>query len=209
MSGDDVAVIDVTISGRHERFLYGCLVSRAIVKYRRRSEYLEAAVQKGFRKNILVFKGDVVGTVEYAPPEGSAYSIKGKDIIVINCIWVLRRAKGHRFGARLLEEMMKTEPSAAAFVTLGLEGHWSPWLRRDQLEKLGFKSIDSLRVSHKTKHVSEPFTVHLMWLPRRGDAKPPTWDKRKILEGVSFCMAHPLYHPQTYKPKEILQETVF
>jgi len=205
----DIELVDATFDNRYESFLYRCLAPAPFRKYRQRREYLEAAIPKGFRKKLLIFRGEIVGQIEYAPSEGSGYPIRGRGIIVMNCIWVLRRAKGHRFGMRLFEEMMKTDPSVAGFATLGLEGHWSPWLRRDQLEKLSFKSIDSLRVSHKTKHVGEPFTVHLMWLPKRADAKPPTWDKRKLLEGVSFCMAHPLYHPQAYKPKEILQEIVF
>jgi len=152
----DTELVDATFDNRYESFLYRCLAPAPFRKYRQRREYLEAAIPKGFRKKLLIFRGEIVGQIEYAPSEGSGYPIRGRGIIVMNCIWVLRRAKGHRFGMRLFEEMMKTDPSVAGFATLGLEGHWSPWLRRDQLEKLSFKSIDSLRVSHKTKHVGDP-----------------------------------------------------
>lgn len=204
----DPQIVDVTFDANRERFLYGCLVS-IHSRYRRRREYIKAAIAKGFRKKILIFKGDVVGTIEYGPPEAAGYPIQGKSIIVMNCIWVLRRAKGHRLGTRLLENMMKTEQNATGFATVALEDHWSPWFKRSQIEKLGFKSIDSIRVTHKTKHVGEPFTIHLMWLPRRERAEPPTWDRRKLLEGECFCTAHPFYHPQTHKPKEILEEASF
>lgn len=208
MSKRSVEIVDVTSDPDHERFLYGCLVSLRPRKYRRRREYLDAAIPKGFRKKILTFEGRVVGTIEYAPPEGAGYPIQGKNTMVINCIWVLRRAKGHHLGTRLIEDAMQAEPSASGFATIGLEDHRSPWFKKGQIEKLGFSSIDSIRVTHKTRHIGVPFTIHLMWLPRHTDAEPPTWDRKKLLEGEYFCRAHPFYHPQTYKPKEILEEVL-
>jgi len=44
-----------------------------------------------------------------------------------------------------------------------------------------------------------------MWAPNREDANSPTWNKQRMLEGVNWYMAHPLYHPYTCKPKEILE----
>lgn len=205
MLGCDVEIVDVAASKRYGQLLYRCLAPMPFRKYQRRREYLEAVVPRGFHKKVLFFNGEPVGQIEYAPSEAAGYPITGTDIIVMNCIWVLRKAKGHRFGTLLLREMMESERDASGFATIGLEDHWSPWLRKSQMEKLGFRSIDSIRVSHKTKHVGEPFTVHLMWLPRRSDAEPPTWDKNKLLEGEYFCIAHPIHHPQNYKPKDILQ----
>jgi hypothetical protein len=173
-------------------------------KYKKRQKYLESAIPKGFHKKLLLLNNDVVGQIEFTPAEASGYPIKGKSNIVMNCIWVLRRAKGHNFGKELLRDMIESEKNAAGFATIALENHWSPWLRKEQMEKLGFKSIDAITVMHKTKHVGECFQIHLMWLPRAKNAKPPTWDKRKILEGEEFCMAHPLYHPNKPEIKEIL-----
>jgi hypothetical protein len=48
-----------------------------------------------------------------------------------------------------------------------------------QIEKLGFKPIDSLRVSHKAKHKEQVFSIHLMWMPRAGNSEPPSWDRQK------------------------------
>jgi hypothetical protein len=67
------------------------------------------------------------------------------------------------------------------------------------MEKLGFKSLDSIKVAHKTKHREQTFSIHLMWIPNKKKAKPPTLDKEKILNGENFCLAHPLYCPQTCK----------
>jgi hypothetical protein len=208
MSRRSVEIVDVTFDPDRERFLYGCLVSKHPRKYQRRREYLDTAIPNGFHKKILIFGGDIVGTIEYAPPEAAGYPIQGKDIMVVNCIWVLRRAKGHHLGTRLIEDMMQAEPSASGFATIGLEDHRSPWFKKSQIEKLGFRSINSVRVTHKTKQLGVPFAIHLMWLPLREGAEPPTWDKKKLLEGEYFCRAHPFYHPQTYKPKEILEEVL-
>ena len=175
-------------------------------KYRKRREYLEAAIHKGLHKKLLIFHRKIVGQIEYAPAEGSGYPIMGDKIIVMNCIWVLRKAGGHNLGKRLLTDMIRSEKNAAGFATIALENHWSPWFKRWQIEKLGFKPVDSIDVIHKTKHPEEPFRICLMWLPKTKDAKPPTWDTSKLLEGIHFCLAHPLYHPEKEKLREILEK---
>jgi len=126
----------------------------------------------------------------------------------MNCIWVLRKAKGHNLGKRLLTDMCKSEKNACGFATLALErgAYWRGWLKKEHMEKLGFKSIGSIEVSHKTKHKGISFKIHLMWLPAIEDATPPTWNKSKLLEGVHFCLAHPLYHPEKPRLKEILEK---
>jgi hypothetical protein len=93
------------------------------------------------------------------------------------------------------------------FATLALKNHWSPWLKKKHMEKLGFKPIDSIKVTHKTKHKGQRFKIHLMWLPAAENANSPTWNKSKLLKGVDFCLAHPLYHPERTKLKEILEES--
>jgi len=163
------------------------------------SDYEKYPIPKGFRKKLLTFNGKVVGQIEYAPAEVSYYPIAGDDIIVMNCIWVLRKAKGHSFGKRLLKDMIESERDAAGFATIALENHWSPWFRKWQMEKLGFRPLDSIKVSHRAKHKGQVFSIHLMWMPRLENVKPPKWESKKFLEGITFCTAHPLYHPQTWK----------
>jgi L-amino acid N-acyltransferase YncA len=200
-----IRIIDITLKSS-SKYLYKCLAPIPFRKYGKRAEYLKTAVPKGFHKKILLFGNDIVGQIEYAPSEASAYPIFGEDIIVVNCIWVLRRAKGHSFGKLLLNNMIKSEEKALGFVTIGLEGHWSPWFKKEHWEQLGFKSVDSIRVRHATKHTDWCFKIHLMWLPVVKNASPPKWDKQKLLKGVEFCLAHPLYNSERLKIKEILKE---
>ena len=189
---------EITKSVDYERYLYKCLVPIPPRPYSPRREYLEEAIPKGLKKKLLLFAGEVVGQIEYAPAEVSGYPITGSDLIVMNCIWVLRKAKGHNLGRKLMEDMVLSAPEASGFATIALEGHWSPWFKKEQLEKLGFQPIEAITVRHKAKH-REPFRIWLMWMPIKGEAKPPAWDKRRLLEGVTFCCAHPLYRPRAWE----------
>ncbi|MGB8779194.1 MAG: hypothetical protein WCD81_00910 [Candidatus Bathyarchaeia archaeon] len=40
-----------------------------------------------------------------------------------------------------------------------------------------------------------------MWIPTAERAKAPNWDKQELLQGETFCMAHPLCCPQKWKGK--------
>lgn len=194
-----IKIVEITEKAEYEKYLYRCLAPMPFRRYERRQKYLQEAIPKGFHKKLLIFNGKVVGTIEYAPAEVSGYPIKGDRVIVMNCIWVLRRAKGHDFGRLLLRDMMKSEEKAFGFATIALKNHWSHWFEKWQMEKLGFKAIDSIQAKHKTKHPEQVFTIHLMWMPLEENAEPPIMDWQKLLEGETFCMAHPLYHPQTWK----------
>jgi GNAT superfamily N-acetyltransferase len=178
-------------------------------KYKKRQRYLKVAIPKGFHKEILIFNGEIVGQIEYAPADASGLPISGANVFVMNCIWVLRRAKGHNFGKVLLshvvERITKHEKDVSGLATIALEGHWSGWMKREQMEKLGFKALDSIKIRHKVKHTELCFRVYLMWLPFRKEITLPSWDKSKILEGFDFCIAHPLYHPEYMKDKEIFK----
>jgi len=189
-------IIDITKKSKYEEYLYKCLAPIPFRKYRKRHQYLEEGIPKGFHKKILILNEEVVGQIEYAPAEASGYPIMDDNVVVMNCIWVLRKAKGHNLGKRLLTDLMKSERDAVGFSTVALENHWSPWMKKEQIEKLGFKSLDSIKVVHKTKHRGRCFQLHLMWLPTAKNAHPPAWSKPKLLEGVDFCLAHPLYNPE-------------
>jgi len=198
-------IIDITRISEYEKYLYRC-VAGPFRRYRKRIGYLKKAIPKGFHKKLLIFNGEIVGQIEYSPAEVSYYPIMGDNIIVMNCIWVLRKAKGHNFGRQLLGDMMESEKDAAGFATIALENHWSPWFRKGQMEKLGFKPLDSIEVSYKTKYRGQVFGIYLMWMSIAKDAQPPRWNEQKLLEGMTSCALHPLYHPQTYEQKEILKK---
>lgn len=194
-----VKIIDIVENKEYERYFYKCLAPHPYRPYRRRREYLEWAIPRGFRKKILIFNGDVVGQIQYAPAEASGYPMKGRRVVVLNCIWVLRRAKGHNFGKTLLDAVIEREPNAIGIATIALENHYSPWFKKWQMEKLGLESLDSIKMAHRLKHKDKAFSVHLMWKPLKKDAKPPTWNKVKLLDGLTWCTAHPLYRPQTWQ----------
>jgi N-acetylglutamate synthase-like GNAT family acetyltransferase len=199
-------IVDITASKEYERYLNRCFVGPSSKGCKRRVEHLKKAVAEGFHKKLLLSDGQVVGQIEYSPAEVSYYPIMGDKVIVLNCIWVLRKAKGHNFGKRLLEDMMKSERDASGFATIVLKNHWSPWFEKEQMEKLGFKPLDSISVSHRAKCRGRVFSIYLMWMPNADNAVPATWDKQKLLKGTTCCTAHPLYHPQTYEPKQILRK---
>jgi N-acetylglutamate synthase-like GNAT family acetyltransferase len=150
--GPQIRIIDITEADEYEKYLKRCLVGPMAKGCKRRIEYLKKAIPKGFRKKLLISDGEVVGQIEYSPAEASYYPILGENLIVMNCIWVLGKAKGHEFGKRLMEDMVKGENDASGFATIALENHWSPWFRKEQMEKLGFKPIELIRVRHRTKH---------------------------------------------------------
>ena len=203
---DKVKIIDITEKSQFENRLYRCLASAPFRKYRNRRVYIDEGILRGFHKKLLTLNGDIVGTIEYSPAEVSGFPIKGNGVVVMNCIWVLRRAKGHNFGKKLLKSMQRSEKEAAGFATLAFKNHWSPWMKKDQMERLGFNAVVSLRIRNKSQQKDQCFSVFLMWIPQDKNAEPPKWNTKKLLEGVTFCMGHPLYRPQGSKLKEIFEK---
>ncbi len=197
-------IIDITGIDKHQKYLHRCLAG-PFRQYKKRTEYLKKAIPKGFHKKLLIFKGNIVGQIEYSPAKVSYYPIVGDKIIVMNCIWVLKKARGHNFGKQLLDDMIRSEKNTTGFATIALEGHWSPWFKKSEMEQLGFKPLDSIEVVHKTKHKGQFFKIYLMWMPITKNAKPPAWNQQKLLEGITSCILHPLYRPQTYEQEQIFQ----
>jgi len=214
VSNLDVEIVDVTDRPEYEHLLIGCIFHRRkkvsiedLRKERReRVKYLESAILQGLRMKILFWRGDYVGMVEYGPPGASGLPIVGDNIVVMNCIWVQRRARGRRFGKLLLDSMVKAEEQASGFATLALEDYWMMWMHRWMMEHLGFRSVRSVKLKHKTYHKERCFTAHLMWLPVDEDAPLPAWDESRLLCGVDFCSFHPLYWARYGCAKQGLRE---
>jgi len=212
-----VEIVDVTMNSEYEGYLYKCLFHirrdsygslfqrRRETFYDQRREYLESAIPRGFHKKILIFEGDQVGTIEYAPADGAGLPILGDNVVVMNCIWVHRRARGHSFGKQLLKDMIESEKGASGFATIALENYWGPYFKRREIESLGFESVKSVTVRHKTKNRERCFKLHLMWLPITEDSESPAWDESKLLEGVYFCRGHSLFHDRHLNPHQRLK----
>ncbi|MGQ4915205.1 MAG: hypothetical protein ACP6IU_10770 [Candidatus Asgardarchaeia archaeon] len=207
MVSEVIKIIDATKDIiRYEKYLYKCISPMPFRKYRNREKYLKFAIQKGLHKKILLFNGTAVDQIEYAPTNSSAYPISGDGIIVMNCIWVLRKAKGHNFGKLLFNEMLKDAKEATGIATIALENHWSPWFKKKHMEMFGFRAIDMIQVRHKRKHTDKCFKVYLMWLPLSNNKVVPQWDKKKMLMGFDFCVAHPLYRPKFIEKEDNIME---
>ena len=204
-NNDSIRIIDITKNKSYSVYLQRCFVG-PFRKYKRREEYLTKTIPQGFRKKLLFFNEDRVGTIEYAPSNASYYPITGENLLVLNCIWILQRASGHNLGKVLFKDMLKNNPNISGVATIALEDHWTGWFLKEHLEKFGFSSIDSIRVIDKRKHQDKPFFIHLMWLPLKIKARKPSWDKAKLLEGITYCLYHPLYHPISYAEKNLLKE---
>jgi GNAT superfamily N-acetyltransferase len=199
-----IEIIDATSDPKYEQYLYWCVMHRRakwIPMEERpgyenffRYKYLKDAVPKGFHFKVLFEDGDYVAMIEYAPAEVSGYPITGKGVIVMNCLWVLRPFRGQGYARVLVHEMINGEKNASGFATIGLEKHWKVWLKKEQMEGLGFKSVRSIELEHKIRHQGQRFKVHLMWMPAKDGAAPPTWDEKKLLEGYYVCGSHPLGH---------------
>lgn len=205
MDASAIRIVDVVQSPGHEKYLYRCLAPHPFRRYRKRTQYLETTTLKGLCKEILFVGGDAIGEIEHAPADASAYPISGNGIWVMNCIWVLRRAKGHHFGKLLLKKMLESVEDAAGLATIALEGHHSGWLELKHMEYLGFRSIDSRKMRHKVKRPGSCFTTHLMWMPLKDGAAPPVMDWERMLEGVDFCIAHPLYRAERFGLEKVYE----
>lgn len=201
-------IIDITHSEEYEKHLYRC-IALPYRKYRRREGYLRNAIPGGFHKKLVKRNGEVIGQIEYSPAEVSGLPIHGDGTFVMNCIWILRKAKGCRLGKTLLDEVIASlrEENAEGLATIALEDYPSPWLKRGHMEMLGFSATESveLRIVHKERFRGRRFRAHLMWLPMRKNAKMPSWEPKELLKGVTFCVAHPLYHPEAIKSERIFQ----
>lgn len=108
-TNNSTRIIDITENESYSLYLQRCFVGPCR-NYKRREAYFTKVIPLGFKKKLLFFNNDRVGTIEYAPPEASYYPIQGKNILVLNCIWILRRAKGHGLGKVLFEDMLKNKP---------------------------------------------------------------------------------------------------
>jgi hypothetical protein len=198
---ESVKIVDIIHKSKYKRLLVRCIfhVEKEIPLirvYQRNSErvaYLKSAIPKRYHMKVLFWKGNHVGMIEYGPPKASALPITGKNIIVMNCIWVHAKAQGNNFGKLLMTNMIESEKHAAGFATISLENYWMMWLQKQYMEKIGFKSIQSVTLKHKTYKKGHCFTIHLMWLPAIKNAPPPDWNESQLLHGVDFCNSHPLY----------------
>lgn len=79
-------------------------------------------------------------------------------------------------------------------------------VKKESNRNLGFKAINSIEVKHKIKSKVGTFKIYLMRLPIKRNSEMPMWDIEVLLKGVKFCLAHPLYHPQSINFDQIFEK---
>jgi len=72
-----IKIIDITRISEYEKYLYKCIAPLPFRRHSKRREYFEKAIPKGFHKKLLIFDGEIIGQIEYAPAEVSYYPIIG------------------------------------------------------------------------------------------------------------------------------------
>jgi GNAT superfamily N-acetyltransferase len=199
----NIKIIDIVNKKEYETYMYKCLAPISGRPYSPRKEYI-STTGKNLHKKLIFLNNKLVGQIEYCNLECSPYPIIGENIIILSCIWILKRGRGRGLGRALIKNMIESEKGMKGVATIALENHWSPWFRLEHIKYLGFKPIDTIKVKHIYKHPEKPFKIHLMWQKLEPNTTQPTWDKNKLLKGITYCMAHPLYSPKAYRDKNIL-----
>jgi GNAT superfamily N-acetyltransferase len=94
---------------------------------------INEGVKRGFRAR---------GFIEYIPSECAWRGIKADGYMVIHCIWVVGKNKGHGYGTKLLQECLKDARGMNGVVVMTSEKTWLP--QKDLFVKNGFKKVDSM-----------------------------------------------------------------
>lgn len=185
---ENFQVIEAAEHPQHARLLTQCLGSKNIdPEDQLRKTYLRKAESRGFEKLVLVYDEKVIGQIEFAPPEACGFPIDGKSLTVINCLWVLDAYRGLEAGRRLLAACAeRTGSESLATVAFNDD---LPWLARSFYMNQGFVVVDQVETGRFFGNT--PIVAYLLWRVLSPGALPPIWDRKKLLEGVSFCPGYP------------------
>jgi uncharacterized protein YciI len=188
-SGENFKVIDVGEHPEGEELQLRCFAPRQVARDEAsRREYLRLARGRGLGRLLLMYEDQLAGQIEFAPPGGSGLPIDGPEgLIVINCLWVVDAFTGLEGGRRLLATCAE-KSGAVSLATVGYNATL-PLLPRTFFERQGFSVIDEVETGRFFGNT--PVVAHLLWRPLTDGLHPPTWDRDRLLEGVSFCPGYP------------------
>jgi GNAT superfamily N-acetyltransferase len=126
-----------------------CLQSKKSTKgYKEKFEWIKERFKEGLRlKLLLVNEGArrgfrARGFIEYIPSECAWRGIKAERYMVIHCIWVVGKNKGHGYGTKLLQECLNDARGMNGVVVMTSEKTWLP--KKDLFVKNGFEKVDSV-----------------------------------------------------------------
>lgn len=140
-------IIDVTDENVDE---YGLFCQKSKYKeegYKNKVKWFKEQFKKGLRTKLLGFHNHknrfvLVGFIEYSPGEYAWRGIDAKGWMVIHCIWIIGRHKGHGLGSRLLEECIHDAKGMNGVAVMTSRTHW---LANEKLFlKNGFTKVDEL-----------------------------------------------------------------
>jgi ribosomal protein S18 acetylase RimI-like enzyme len=141
-------IVDVTDRNVDECSLF-CLKSKSKEEgYRNKLVWFKKQYPKGLRYKLLrVYEGEKRGLssrgfIEYAPSEICWRGIDACGWMVIHCIWVVGRNKGHGFGSRLLEACIEDANDMNGVAVVTSSRNWLP--RPKLFLKHGFEKVDEI-----------------------------------------------------------------
>jgi len=125
-----------------------CLQSKKNTKgYKEKLEWTKERLKEGLHlKLLLVNEGAkrgfrARGFIEYIPSEYAWRGIKADGYMVIHCIWVIGKNKGHGYGTKLLQECLDDARGMNGVVVTTSDKTWLP--KKDLFVKNGFEKVDS------------------------------------------------------------------
>jgi uncharacterized protein YciI len=187
-SGENFTVIDAAEHPRHGELMSRCFAPNHISgSDPNRRDYLRLTENRGLRKLLLLHGEELAGQIEFAPPEVSGLPIEGDRLAVINCLWIKDAYTGLEGGRRLLAACANRS-SGTALATIGYNPTL-PWLPKSFFERQGFVQLDEMETGRFFGDT--PIVAYLLWRPLFENLEPPTWDRKKLAEGISFCPGYP------------------
>ena len=196
-------IIDVTPENVGE---YGMLCHQSKKKedgYQSKLKWFTERYHEGLRLKLLQVeeKGRMAsrGFIEYVPGEYAWRAVYAPEYLVIHCLWVIGKAKGHGYGTELLRDCVGHARSTGRAGVVAVTST-RPWLvNRKMLTNNGFEIVDTappsfeLAVS-KVKNVPNP-------------SFPTDWDDRQKRYGSGLTVVYADQCPYNSKGVENLLET--
>jgi len=141
-------IVDVNEANIDEHGLF-CLKSKKKTEgYRRKFEWAKERFKEGLQiKLLLVNEGPrrgfrSRGFIEYIPGEFTWRGIDAKGYMVIHCIWVVGRNRGHGYGSKLLELCLNDAKEMQGVAAVTSSRTWLPGAKL--FIKHGFEKVDSM-----------------------------------------------------------------
>lgn len=135
-------IIDVNAKNVDEVGFF-CAMSRpGLIGYEDKLVWLERRFRQGLRLKMILKGGR--GFIEYIPGKHAWRGILAPNYMVIHCLWVVGRAKGHGCGEALLEECLRDARDAKLDGVAAVSAHQRVWhSETDFFLHQGFERIDS------------------------------------------------------------------